>query len=149
VIEVGVNVPNASVMLIENAERFGLSQLHQLRGRVGRGADQSFCILMSKPSISKETRQRLELMTSTTDGFVVAEADLKFRGPGDLEGTMQSGLPIDLKLASLTTDGPIMELSRASAAALLDADPHLTAHPQQRNRLAQLFSREYDWARIS
>jgi ATP-dependent DNA helicase RecG len=104
---------------------------------------------MSKPSISKETRQRLELMTSTTDGFVVAEADLKFRGPGDLEGTMQSGLPIDLKLASLTTDGPIMELSRASAAALLDADPHLTAHPQQRNRLAQLFSREYDWARIS
>jgi ATP-dependent DNA helicase RecG len=149
VIEVGVNVPNASVMIIENAERFGLSQLHQLRGRVGRGADQSYCILMSKPSISRDTRQRLEIMTSTTDGFVVAEADLKLRGPGDLEGTMQSGLPIDLKMASLVTDGQIMELARRDASALLDADPQLTAHPGVRATLARLFDRVMDWARIS
>jgi ATP-dependent DNA helicase RecG len=149
VIEVGVNVPNASVMIIENAERFGLSQLHQLRGRVGRGADQSYCILMSKPSISRDTRQRLEIMTSTTDGFVVAEADLKLRGPGDLEGTMQSGLPIDLKMASLVTDGQILELARRDASALLDADPQLTAHPGVRATLARLFDRVMDWARIS
>jgi ATP-dependent DNA helicase RecG len=149
VIEVGVNVPNASVMIIENAERFGLSQLHQLRGRVGRGADQSYCILMSKPSISRDTRQRLEIMTSTTDGFIVAEADLKLRGPGDLEGTMQSGLPIDLKMASLVTDGQIMELARRDASALLDADPQLTAHPGVRATLARLFDRVMDWARIS
>ena len=149
VIEVGVNVPNASVMIIENAERFGLSQLHQLRGRVGRGADQSFCILMSKPTISRDTRQRLEIMTSTTDGFIVAEADLKLRGPGDLEGTMQSGLPIDLKMASLVTDGQIMELARRDASALLDADPALTSHPAVRATLAKLFDRVMDWARIS
>ncbi|MDE6110003.1 MAG: ATP-dependent DNA helicase RecG, partial [Muribaculaceae bacterium] len=105
VIEVGVNVPNASVMIIENAERFGLSQLHQLRGRVGRGADQSYCILMSKHNIAADTRKRLELMTKTTDGFVVAEADMQMRGPGDIEGTMQSGMPFDLKLTNLATDG--------------------------------------------
>ena len=95
VIEVGVNVPNATVMIIENAERFGLSQLHQLRGRVGRGGGQSYCILMTKHKIAKDTRQRLEIMTATTDGFVIAEADMKMRGPGDIEGTMQSGIPFD------------------------------------------------------
>ncbi|MDE5596054.1 MAG: ATP-dependent DNA helicase RecG, partial [Muribaculaceae bacterium] len=108
VIEVGVNVPNASVMIIENAERFGLSQLHQLRGRVGRGADQSYCILMSKHQIAKTTRQRLELMTQTSDGFLIAEADMQMRGPGDIEGTMQSGIPFELHIANLATDGQII-----------------------------------------
>lgn len=149
VIEVGVNVPNASVMVIENAERFGLSQLHQLRGRVGRGADQSYCILMSKESISKDTRRRLEVMTSTTDGFIVSEADLKLRGPGDIEGTMQSGLPIELKMASLVTDGPVIESARAAAIGLLDSDPSLGSHPAVRARWAELFAGTQDWARIS
>ena len=125
VIEVGVNVPNASVMIIENAERFGLSQLHQLRGRVGRGGDQSFCILMSKLKIAKETRKRLEIMTSTTDGFVVAEADLKLRGPGDLEGTMQSGIAFDLHVASLANDGQIVEMTRHDVEQILNIDPTL------------------------
>lgn len=149
VIEVGVNVPNASVMLIENAERFGLSQLHQLRGRVGRGADQSFCILMSKPNISTDTRKRLEIMTATTDGFIVAEEDMKLRGPGDIEGTMQSGLPINLKVASLVSDTQIMEIARAEAIKLLDADPHLIAHPGVAATISKLFDRSMDWARIS
>lgn len=126
VIEVGVNVPNASVMIIENSERFGLSQLHQLRGRVGRGADQSYCILMSKLKIARETRQRLEIMTSTTDGFVVAEADLKLRGPGDIEGTLQSGIAFNLHIASLATDGQILQLARDDAQKILDSDPRLT-----------------------
>lgn len=149
VIEVGVNVPNASVMLIENAERFGLSQLHQLRGRVGRGADQSYCILMTKREIGRDTRRRLEVMTSTTDGFIVAEEDMKMRGPGDIEGTMQSGLPIDLKMASLVTDTLIMEQARAAAEHLLDADPSLAAHPSVRITLSRLYDRTMDWARIS
>lgn len=149
VIEVGVNVPNASVMVIENAERFGLSQLHQLRGRVGRGADQSYCILMTKQNIGRDTRRRLEIMTSTTDGFIVAEEDMKLRGPGDIEGTMQSGLPIDLKMASLVSDTPIMEQARAAAESLLDADPDLAAHPAVRLTLSRLFDRTMDWARIS
>lgn len=149
VIEVGVNVPNASVMVIENAERFGLSQLHQLRGRVGRGADQSFCILMSKPNISAETRKRLEIMTSTTDGFVVAEEDMKLRGPGDLEGTMQSGLPIELKVASLVSDTQVMEIARNEAIRLLDADPQLRNHPVVAATISKLFDRSMDWARIS
>ncbi len=149
VIEVGVNVPNASVMVIENAERFGLSQLHQLRGRVGRGADQSFCILMSKPNISADTRKRLEIMTSTTDGFVVAEEDMKLRGPGDIEGTMQSGLPIDLKMASLVSDTQIMEIARNEAKKLLDADPTLRNHPGVAAMISKLFDRSMDWARIS
>ncbi|MDE6304347.1 MAG: ATP-dependent DNA helicase RecG, partial [Paramuribaculum sp.] len=109
VIEVGVNVPNATVMVIENAERFGLSQLHQLRGRVGRGADRSYCVLMTKVKIARETRKRLEIMTSTTDGFVVAEAYLKRRGPGDIEGTLQSGLPMELHIANLASDGQIIQ----------------------------------------
>lgn len=151
VIEVGVNVPNATTMVIENAERFGLSQLHQLRGRVGRGADQSYCILMTKYNIAAETRKRLEIMTSTTDGFVVAEADLKMRGPGDLEGTMQSGIPFDLKLANLATDGQIVQLARDAASDLLDADPDLAhpAHAPLVRALAAANARTIDWSRIS
>ncbi len=126
VIEVGVNVPNASVMIIENAERFGLSQLHQLRGRVGRGADQSYCILMSKHQIAQTTRRRLELMTQTSDGFLIAEADMQMRGPGDIEGTMQSGIPFDLHIANLATDGQIIQLARRAAEKIIDADPDLS-----------------------
>ncbi len=151
VIEVGVNVPNATTMVIENAERFGLSQLHQLRGRVGRGADRSHCILMSKHNIGADTRKRLELMTSTTDGFVIAEADMQMRGPGDIEGTMQSGLPFDLKIANLARDGQIIQLARRAAEALLDSDPTLTA-PQNRyfaSALAMMLNRSTDWSRIS
>ena len=125
VIEVGVNVPNASVMIIENAERFGLSQLHQLRGRVGRGAEQSYCILMTKLELTKETRQRMDIMVATNDGFRIAEADLALRGPGDLEGTQQSGLPFDLHIASLVTDGQILDLARSAAKDILDKDPML------------------------
>lgn len=151
VIEVGVNVPNATIMLIENAERFGLSQLHQLRGRVGRGADQSYCILMSKRKIAKETRERLELMTQTTDGFVIAEADMRMRGPGDIEGTMQSGIPFDLHIANLSTDGQIIAQARQAAERLLDSDPDLQ-HPANRTfaiSLKEVISRAADWSRIS
>ncbi|MCM1452606.1 MAG: ATP-dependent DNA helicase RecG [Clostridium sp.] len=151
VIEVGVNVPNASVMIIENAERFGLSQLHQLRGRVGRGADQSYCVLMTKQSIAKETRQRLEIMTSTNDGFAIAEADMKMRGPGEIEGTMQSGLPFDLKIANLATDGAIIQTARGMAEAILDADPQLQAPANRLLRRAVELARsqQADWSRIS
>ncbi|MBP3535612.1 MAG: ATP-dependent DNA helicase RecG, partial [Muribaculaceae bacterium] len=149
VIEVGVNVPNATVMIIENAERFGLSQLHQLRGRVGRGGERSYCILMTKENIGRDTRRRLEIMTATTNGFIIAEEDMKLRGPGDIEGTMQSGLPIDLKMASLVSDTPILEQARQAADALLTADPGLAAHPRVRLMLSQLFDRTMDWARIS
>lgn len=149
VIEVGVNVPNATVMIIENAERFGLSQLHQLRGRVGRGGERSYCILMTKENIGRDTRRRLEIMTATTNGFIIAEEDMKLRGPGDIEGTMQSGLPIDLKMASLVSDTPILEQARQAADALLTADPGLVAHPRVRLMLSQLFDRTMDWARIS
>ncbi len=127
VIEVGVNVPNASVMVIENAERFGLSQLHQLRGRVGRGADRSFCVLMSKYKIAAETRKRLTVMTQTTDGFLVSEADMQMRGPGDMEGTMQSGLPFKLQVANLARDGQILTRARQEAEAILAANPQLVA----------------------
>lgn len=151
VIEVGVNVPNATTMVIENAERFGLSQLHQLRGRVGRGDAESYCILMSRHNISRETRRRLEIMTQTTDGFVIAEEDLKMRGPGDLEGTMQSGLPVNLRLASLTQDGPVLEEARREAETLLDADPSLIAPDNVAiaRELAVRFPRSADWGRIS
>ncbi len=148
VIEVGVNVPNASVMVIENAERFGLSQLHQLRGRVGRGAAKSYCILMSKYRLSSETRKRLEVMTSTTDGFVVAEADLKMRGPGDMEGTLQSGLPVELKIASLTHDSEIVAAARTAAGEVLDSDPDLTS-ALLRTQMRRRFDRAFDWGRIS
>lgn len=151
VIEVGVNVPNATTMLIENAERFGLSQLHQLRGRVGRGEGQSYCILMSKRKIAKDTRKRLELMTSTTDGFAIAEADMQMRGPGDIEGTMQSGIPISLHIANLASDGQIVQLARDCACAILDADPELALpdHHLLRTQLDLLTTRIRDWSRIS
>jgi hypothetical protein len=123
VIEVGVNVPNASVMVIENAERFGLSQLHQLRGRVGRGAEQSFCILVTKYQLSDVTRKRIQVMVDSNDGFEIAEQDLKLRGPGDLEGTQQSGMAFNLRIANLAKDGILLQMARNEAAALLDADP--------------------------
>ena len=122
VIEVGVNVPNASVMIIENAERFGLSQLHQLRGRVGRGADQSYCILVTTYKLTEETRKRLEIMVRTNDGFEIAEADLKLRGPGDLEGTQQSGIAFDLKIADIARDGQLLQYVRTIAEEITDAD---------------------------
>ena len=127
VIEVGVDVPNASVMVIESAERFGLSQLHQLRGRVGRGSDEAFCILMTGYALSKESRQRIELMCNTSNGFELAEADLRMRGPGDLDGTVQSGLAIKLNIANLGSDGQILEDSRRYASALLEKDPDLSS----------------------
>ena len=151
VIEVGVNVPNATTMVIENAERFGLSQLHQLRGRVGRGAEQSYCILMSKHKIAKETRERLTLMTQTTDGFEIAEADMRLRGPGDIEGTMQSGIPFELHIADLASDGQIIQKARDAAEALLDSDAEL-ARPENSAfaaELARIVARNADWSRIS
>lgn len=151
VIEVGVNVPNASVMVIQNAERFGLSQLHQLRGRVGRGASQSYCILVTKYELSSDTRRRIDIMTETNDGFEIAEADLRFRGPGDLEGTQQSGIAFDLKLANLARDGQIVQLARETASAILDEDPTLS-QPQHRimvERLRYLKRDEMDWSNIS
>ncbi|MDD6209363.1 MAG: ATP-dependent DNA helicase RecG [Bacteroidales bacterium] len=151
VIEVGVNVPNASVMLIENAERFGLSQLHQLRGRVGRGAEQSYCILVTSDSISEETRKRIEVMTSTNDGFEIAEADLKMRGPGDLEGTQQSGIPINLHIANLAKDGQVLQYARDIATEILAADPQLSLQSNAllRKRLNDLFGKEVEWGQIS
>ena len=143
VIEVGVNVPNASVMIIENAERFGLSQLHQLRGRVGRGADQSYCLLLTRLELSKDTRKRMDIMVATNDGFRIAEADLQLRGPGDLEGTQQSGLPFDLHIASLTLDGQILEIARKAALTILDADPLLE---EMRNRI---YKQRLDFLRIA
>lgn len=151
VIEVGVNVPNASVMVIQNAERFGLSQLHQLRGRVGRGASQSYCILVTKYDLSKDTRRRIDIMTETNDGFEIAEADLRFRGPGDLEGTQQSGIAFNLKLANLARDGQIVQLARETASSILDADPTLSM-PQNQvmvERMRHLKHEEMDWSNIS
>jgi ATP-dependent DNA helicase RecG len=151
VIEVGVNVPNASVMVIQNAERFGLSQLHQLRGRVGRGASQSYCILVTKYELSRDTRRRIDIMTETNDGFEIAEADLKFRGPGDLEGTQQSGVAFDLKLANLARDSQIVQLARDTATRVLDEDPMLV-QPQNHilvERLKYLKRDEMDWSNIS
>ena len=131
VIEVGVDVPNASVMVIRSAQRFGLSQLHQLRGRVGRGAEKSFCILVKDPKTGKDAQERLDLMCATEDGFEIAEKDLKMRGPGDLEGTQQSGMPIDLHIASLARDGALLEEARACAQRVLDSDPALEAPGNQ------------------
>lgn len=151
VIEVGVNVPNASVMVIQNAERFGLAQLHQLRGRVGRGASQSYCILVTKYDLSKETRRRIDIMTETNDGFEIAEADLRFRGPGDLEGTQQSGVAFDLKLANLARDGQIVQLARDTAASVLDEDPDLSSQENRIlvERMRYLKRDEMDWSNIS
>ena len=151
VIEVGVNVPNASVMIIENAERFGLSQLHQLRGRVGRGADQSYCILMTKHQIAGDTRKRLEVMVQSNDGFKIAEEDMKLRGPGDMEGTQQSGVAFNLKLTNLATDGPIVEMARNDAMAVLDADPALQGQEGRRldEHMHFLRGQQADWSLIS
>lgn len=151
VIEVGVNVPNASVMVIENAERFGLSQLHQLRGRVGRGADQSYCVLMTKYELGRDTRHRLEVMTQTSDGFVVAEEDMKLRGPGDLEGTQQSGIAFNLRVANLAKDGQIVQMARDDAEEILKADPQLSTPSGKAldARIHQLYDKQADWSQIS
>lgn len=151
VIEVGVNVPNATVMVIENAERFGLSQLHQLRGRVGRGADQSYCVLVTSHKLSEDTRKRIEIMTRTNDGFEISEADLQLRGPGDMEGTQQSGIAFDLRIANIAKDGQILQLARDIAGEVLDADPDL-AKPENAvlpRRLEKLFRRKIDFSLIS
>lgn len=151
VIEVGVNVPNASVMVILDAQRFGLSQLHQLRGRVGRGCDQSYCILVTNYKLSEETRKRIDIMCDTNDGFRIAEADLKLRGPGDLEGTQQSGMAFDLKIANIARDGQLVQLARTEAQAIIDADPQCE-HPQNSilwNRLKELKKTNINWAAIS
>lgn len=151
VIEVGVDVPNAAVMVIESAERFGLSQLHQLRGRVGRGAEQSYCVLMSSYKLSNESRKRLETMVRTNDGFEIAEVDMKLRGPGDLEGTQQSGMGFDLKIANLSKDGEILQAARNTASDILDEDP-LLQKEENRMLLQNLLSSketEFDWSSIS
>lgn len=151
VIEVGVNVPNASVMVIESAERFGLSQLHQLRGRVGRGAEQSYCVLVSSYKLSNETRKRLEIMVSSNNGFEIAEADLRLRGHGDLEGTRQSGEGIDLKIANLAADGQILQYARDIAQEVLNEDPDLLSEPNRilNERLKTLFAKKINWGMIS
>jgi ATP-dependent DNA helicase RecG len=151
VIEVGVDVSNASVMVIESAERFGLSQLHQLRGRVGRGADQSYCILMTSHRLSADATERINTMIATTDGFEIAEADLRMRGPGDLEGTQQSGMPFDLKIADLGKDGQILNLARSRASDILADDPELSQPASQllKLNLRKLYGRKYSWSEIS
>jgi ATP-dependent DNA helicase RecG len=150
VIEVGVNVPNASVMVVESAERFGLAQLHQLRGRVGRGAEQSYCVLMTDVKLSKETRQRLETMVRTNNGFEIADVDLKLRGPGDLSGTQQSGV-VDLIIADLAKDGEILKAARECAQSILDEDPDLVLpqHAPIRDHVESVRADERNWARIS
>ena len=151
VIEVGVNVPNASVMVIMDAQRFGLSQLHQLRGRVGRGADQSFCILVTGYKLSEETRKRIDIMCETNDGFRIAEADLKLRGPGDLEGTQQSGMAFDLKIADIARDGQLVQMARDEAQRIVDEDPECKSLKYEIlwNRLEQLHKTNINWSAIS
>ena len=151
VIEVGVNVPNASVMAIMNAERFGLAQLHQLRGRVGRGADQSYCILVTSFKLSQDTRRRIQIMTETNDGFEIAEEDMKLRGPGDLEGTQQSGIPFDLHIANLARDGQVVQLARDVASRVLDSDPKYDRpeHQAMWQALSDLNRHSVDWSAIS
>lgn len=150
VIEVGVNVPNASVMIIESAERFGLSQLHQLRGRVGRGAEQSYCILMTGHKLSADAKTRLETMVRTSDGFEIAEVDLKLRGPGDLMGTQQSGV-LNLRIADIVKDSEILKIARSYAAQTLKADPNLSSEENIpiKNTYAQLVKYRNIWNYIS
>ncbi len=150
VIEVGVNVPNASVMVIESAEKFGLSQLHQLRGRVGRGAEQSYCVLMTDVKLSKDSRVRLETMVRTTDGFEIADVDLQLRGPGDLSGTQQSGI-VDLLLADLAKDGEILRVARETVQAILEEDPELDLEKYSmiREQVASISANQSNWSRIS
>ena len=149
VIEVGVNVPNASVMIIENANRFGLSQLHQLRGRVGRGAEQSYCVLITDHKITGEGKKRMETMVKTNDGFEIAEADLQLRGPGETQGTRQSGM-IEMKIGDFQYDEPIIRHTRRMANLLLDADPTLSKPEHYATKLyfSQQFERDFDWSRI-
>ena len=142
VIEVGVNVPNATVMIIQNAERFGLSQLHQLRGRVGRGADQSYCLLLTDLELSTDTRKRMDIMVATNDGFRIAEADLQLRGPGDMQGTLQSGTPFELHIANLATDGQLVSLARQAAKEILDKDPLLE------DEMNRIYKRQLDILRV-
>ena len=151
VIEVGVNVPNASVMVIMEAQRFGLSQLHQLRGRVGRGADQSYCLLVTPYQLSEDTRKRIDIMCDTNDGFRIAEADLKLRGPGDLEGTQQSGMAFDLKIADIARDGQLVQMARDEAQEIIDDDPTCTSDQYRMlwNRLRELRKTNINWAAIS
>ncbi|MDR1003734.1 MAG: ATP-dependent DNA helicase RecG [Prevotellaceae bacterium] len=151
VIEVGVNVPNASVMVIENAERFGLSQLHQLRGRVGRGAEQSYCLLVTKFQLAEDTRKRIDIMVQTNDGFEIAEADLKLRGPGDLEGTQQSGVPFDLKIADLARDGQLLQYVRRVAEKIITDDPTASLPENELlwRQLKVLQKNNANWAAIS
>ena len=151
VIEVGVNVPNASVMVIMDAQRFGLSQLHQLRGRVGRGADQSYCLLVTPFKLGEDTRKRIDIMCDTNDGFRIAEADLKLRGPGDLEGTQQSGMAFDLKIADIARDGQLVQLARDEAQKIVDDDPTCSSEKYQMlwNRLSELRKTNINWAAIS
>ena len=151
VIEVGVNIPNASVMVILDAQRFGLSQLHQLRGRVGRGADQSYCILVTSHRLTKETSRRIDIMCETNDGFEIAEADLKLRGPGDLEGTQQSGIAFDLKIADIARDGQIVQMAREEAQKIIDADPDCRKSEYNLlwDRLKALRKTNINWAAIS
>ena len=150
VIEVGVNVPNATLMVIENSERFGLAQLHQLRGRVGRGGDQSYCVLMSSYKLSKESKFRLKTMVETNDGFVIAEADLKLRGPGNIEGLQQSGI-VDLKLADIARDNKILIKARELATQTLDTDPHLerTENKALRAHMVEMDQKFKEWSRVS
>jgi ATP-dependent DNA helicase RecG len=151
VIEVGVDVPNASMMLIQNAERFGLSQLHQLRGRVGRGAEQSYCVLLTSFKLSDEGRKRIEIMVSSNDGFEIAEADLKMRGPGDLEGLQQSGIPFDLKIADLGKDAQILEYARNIAGECLENDPDLSlpGNALMAEELKKRYGKKINWGVIS
>jgi len=151
VIEVGVNVPNASVMVIESAQRFGLSQLHQLRGRVGRGADQSFCILITPYELSSDSKKRINIMVESNDGFEIAEADLKLRGPGDLEGTQQSGIPFNLRIADIVKDSQIMQYARELAKQIIEEDPALEKPENQilKRQLKKLAGNRYNWGLIS
>lgn len=151
VIEVGVNVPNASVMIIENAERFGLSQLHQLRGRVGRGSDKSYCILVTSYQLAADTKQRIKIMCESNDGFKIAEADLKLRGPGDLEGTQQSGMPFELKIANIATDGQLLQLVRTEAQHIIEEDPkrNMPHNQVMWKQLDQLHAENINWSSVS
>jgi ATP-dependent DNA helicase RecG len=151
VIEVGVDVPNASVMVIESSERFGLSQLHQLRGRVGRGAEQSFCILLSGFKLGADSRKRIETMVATSDGFEIAEADMRLRGPGDIEGTQQSGIAFDLKISNLAKDGQILQFARDIASSIISEDPMLekTENDILKKQLIALKKNHLNWGSIS
>ena len=149
VIEVGVNVPNATVMVIESAEKFGLSQLHQLRGRVGRGAEKSYCILLSGPNLGNDARERIKILTATSNGFEIAEKDMELRGPGDIEGTRQSGM-LNFKLASIVHDRPLLEIARSFVIAIIENDPDLLSAENLRiKNFLQQQKGKIAWSKIS